>query len=76
MFKLLGALAGGRGAVKGGEGRRGAGGGGGVGEAGRGWAVVKARATPGNPASIIYRIFKLFFNEIRIPNKIDGLGRI
>ena len=39
-----------RGEAGGGE----AGGGGSGEEAGEGWAVVKARATPGNPASIQY----------------------
>ena len=66
---VLGAPAGGCGTV-GEEGRGKAGGkrggGGGSGEeAGEGWAVVKARATPGNPASILIlnwsRILRSFF---------------
>ena len=53
---MLGAPAGGCGGWGGGGGGEGEGGGGeaGVrGGRGLGWAVVKARATPGNPASII-----------------------
>ena len=49
---VLGAPAGGYGAV--GRGGEGEGEGGSRGGAGGGWAVVKARATPGNPASILY----------------------